>query len=299
MTRVRQYLFVAVVVAGFALVVWICSLFLPVGGGAVSTLSFRRVVSLGPALTEAVFAVGGGHLLVGRTRYCDFPPEALEVPVVGGYTDVDVEKVLLAKPDLVVVSPGPGNREAAEQLRRRGVRLLVVPLRTVEDVLEGILVLGNALGCRQRARETVSLIRADLAAVKVRAEEDRRVTALLVVSHEPMVLAAEGSFPDELLSIAGGENLAPKSSKHYVQADVEWLSAHPPEVVVDVSTAHAGSAADSAAVRSIYGQIPGWRGGVRVVVVKDDAITVPGPRLGVGAMVLFDALHGVNDAFPY
>src|SRR3990172_1277855 len=71
----------------------------------------RRIVSLTPAITETLFALGLGDRVVGVTRFCDYPPEVARLPKVGGYADPDVEAVLALTPDLVLVSPNVGNRE--------------------------------------------------------------------------------------------------------------------------------------------------------------------------------------------
>ena len=297
MIRERLHLPLALAVTGTALLsVWVLGMYGRTSRNSPAPAYPRRVVSLSPALTEMVYAMGGGDLLVGRTKYCDWPPDALDVPVVGGYTDVDVEKVLLLEPDLVVVSPSPGNKEAVQRLADSGTRALVSPLYSVEEILEGIVRLGKALGREEAALEITSRMEGNLADIGAEALSRQPVEALVVVSQQPMVLAAEGSFPHELLVIAGGKNVVSVSAKPYVQADVEWLSAHPPQVVVDVSAAHPGPASDDATILRAYRGIPGWTGKVNLVVVRDDAVTIPGPRLDSGALILFKALHGKSNA---
>ena len=77
----------------------------------------RRIVSLTPAITETLFALGLGERVVGVTRYCDYPPEARRRAQIGGYADPDVEAVVALSPNLVLVSPNVGNREGALALR--------------------------------------------------------------------------------------------------------------------------------------------------------------------------------------
>src|SRR6185369_5318687 len=86
-----------------------------------------RIVSLAPALTEILFAVGAGDRVVGVTAFCDYPPEARQLPKVGGYTTPSVEAILALRPDLVLVSPASGNRDPALALRQAGLRVEVVP----------------------------------------------------------------------------------------------------------------------------------------------------------------------------
>lgn len=256
----------------------------------------ERIVSLGPALTESLYALGAGGLLVGRTRYCDYPKEAASVPIIGGYVDIDVEMVLMQRPDMVVVSPGPGSLEAVRRIRDAGVRVEVLASGSVREILASLTRLGDLLGRAAAAGALVGRLRGQLTDVAERAARRPRVTCLMVIQHEPLVLAAAGSFPDELLSIAGGLNLAPASASGYLEADIEWLALHPPQVLIDVSAAHLAHAADEAAVEARYMRIPGWRGKVRIAVAKDDAVYLPGPRLAEGAGMLFDMLHDINSS---
>lgn len=293
------------------------SLYLPVFGGAavalfvvVIAVSLRdgtgnaggeypppeSIVSLTPSLTEAVFFLGAGDRIIGRTRFCDYPDEALSVEVVGGYTDIDVEKVLLMKPDLVVVSPAPGNRDAVKRIADAGVRVEVLQLRNTKQVFSTLVRLGDVLGRRDPALRKVEALRRSMDEVKKKAERMPEVPSLIVVDHNPTVLASPGSFPHELLTIAGGRNLVEDSGRTYTQADIEWLSAHPPEVLLDLTAAHGGRGPADSDLVSRYDGIPGWDKGVRIVPLRNDSVTVAGPRMAEAARLIFKILHGGTNA---
>jgi iron complex transport system substrate-binding protein len=125
-------------------------------------------VSLTPALTEILFAVGAGDRVVGVTQYCDFPPAAKAKPKVGGYVNPSVESVLALKPDLVVVSPGPGNRDSALAMQRAGLRLEIVHAETLEESLEAIEGVARIVGVEATGRNLATSIRARLDAVTKR-----------------------------------------------------------------------------------------------------------------------------------
>jgi iron complex transport system substrate-binding protein len=105
-----------------------------VGGG-----DPQRIVSLAPALTEVLFALGLGDRVVGVTTYCDYPAEVAEIERVGGFVNPSVEAVLALEPDLVLVSPAAGNRDAALAIRRAGARLAVVSAETLQDSFDAIV----------------------------------------------------------------------------------------------------------------------------------------------------------------
>src|SRR5262245_43386268 len=94
----------------------------------------NRVVALAPSVTEIVYGLGEGDRLVGACAQCDYPEAAARLPRVGGYLSPSLEAVLGVRPDLVLVVPSPGNREAVRALERAGVRVLVTADRTLDDL---------------------------------------------------------------------------------------------------------------------------------------------------------------------
>jgi len=258
----------------------------------------ERVVSLGPAVTELIYAVGRGNIMVGRTRYCDHPEEALSVPIVSDYLSPDVERVLSVKPDMVFVSPGPGNRDAVEKLWSLGVRVDVLPLYTLDEIKKAALRLGELLDAKTEAGKLVENIERELEELKRKAAGNERVRVLFVVSHDPLVLAAPGSLPGELLEIAGGINAAPATAgKTYVSVEREKLSSLRPKVVIDASAmGDSGNTLKEEELRRFYRSVPGWPGDVRVVIARDDAIYLPGANVVHGARLIYEFLHGAAAA---
>src|SRR5262249_42510222 len=110
----------------------------------------RRIASLSPSTTETLFAVGAGDHVVARSRFCDFPPEARHLPVVGGYVDVSLEAVLAMRPDLVVGSRGPGRESLAARLHAFGIPTLFPPEDSIDDVLAMIVQLASVAGVGER-----------------------------------------------------------------------------------------------------------------------------------------------------
>src|SRR6266511_62931 len=112
----------------------------------------RRIVSLLPSFTEILFAIGAGDQLVGRTTWCDYPPEALAVPSVGDGMPPSVEAVAARRPDLVVLYRSGPNVTAAEQLERLGIRTVILDLNRLEDLGPVIRRLGVLTARRARRR---------------------------------------------------------------------------------------------------------------------------------------------------
>lgn len=250
----------------------------------------ERIVSLTPALTEILFAVGAGGRVVGVTQYCDFPAEAKSKPKVGGYVNPSVEAVLALRPDLVLVSPGPGNRDSALAMRRAGLRLEIVPAETLDESLAAIESVGRLAGDEAAGRELVARVRARLDAVAKRVAAAPRIPTLFCIQTEPVIAAGRDTLPSQLLEIAGGANVV--RQPRYPRLDIEAVAAAKPELILqarmDVSEA---SAHTEEAFWKRWPSVPAVSRG-RVVVLRDDLSLRPGPRVADAAEELAAILHG-------
>jgi len=250
----------------------------------------QRIVSLTPALTEILFAVGAGDRVVGVTQYCDFPPAAQAKPKVGGYVNPSVESVLALKPDLVFVSPGPGNRDSALAMERAGLRLEIVPSETLEESLAAIEGVARAVGVEATGRDLAASVRARLHAVTKRVLGTRRVRTLFCIQTDPIIAAGRDTLPSQLLEIAGGSNVV--VALRYPRLDVEAVAAAEPELILQARMDLAsGAAHDEDAFWKRWTAIPAVARG-RVVVLRDDLALRPGPRVADAAEGLAAILHG-------
>ena len=167
-----------------------------------------RVVSLAPSITEIVYALGEGGRLVGVCAQCDHPPEVARIPRVGGYLTPSVEVVLATRPDLVIAVPSPGNREAVRALERVGVRMLVVHDRTLADLWTSIAQVADALGVPGAGERLVGDVAGRLDAVRTRVAGLAPRRVLVVVGHNPLIAVGGDNLQDELVTLAGGVNVA-------------------------------------------------------------------------------------------
>jgi len=250
----------------------------------------KRLVSISPSTTEAIFALGAGNRLVGRSRYCDYPPEVRGVPAVGGFVDPSFEAVIALKPDLVVGVQGPGLRDFAERLDARGIDTYFPPTQSIREINAMLVALGKLLGDEQAGQRVVDRITSQTATVAAAIVNRRRPRALVVFGLRPIVVAGPGSFPDEMLRLAGGENVVRTERTRFPTLGIERVLALDPDVIVDTT---------GVAMReevSVSRDLPGWSE-VRaardnhIIRVSDDRVLRPGPRVGEGLTVLAKALH--------
>lgn len=256
--------------------------------GAVSRRA-RRVVSLSPSTTEAVCAVGAGAQLVGRSRFCDYPPEIAGLPEVGGYVDPNLEAIVALSPDLVVGARGPAGAAIATQLDERGIATFLPRTETLAEVDAMIRGIGKELDRAEAAEAVVSSIATQFAAVDraLAGVASKRVLLLFGVS--PVVASGPGSFGAEVLARAHGTNVV-QDGGTYPVLDLEAVVRLDPDVIVDAAVAEEHGA------QRIAKDAPGWRDARavkegRVLSIADERVLRPGPRIGDGVTVLARALY--------
>jgi iron complex transport system substrate-binding protein len=249
-----------------------------------------RVVSLSPSTTEALFAIGAGELVVGRSRYCDAPPEAARLPAVGGFADPSIESIVALRPTLVVGARGPAGPVLAKTLEARGIATAFPETESFAQIEAMIRELGDRLGHQEGARAVVAAMEARRAAVATAVASRPRVRALFLFDAGPIVAAGPSSFPDELLRLAGGANVVTEGGA-YPTLGLERVVALDPDVILDATAMARADGSTSALPKQ-----PGFRdlraareGRVRPI---DGASALrPGPRIGDGLAVVARALH--------
>lgn len=271
-----------------ALFVVACTKAKPNAGPATDP-SKARVVSLSPSTTEAVFAVGAGSLLVGRSRYCNHPPEAQKLPQVGGFVDPSFEAILALRPDLVVGARGPAGSAIAERLEQRGIKTYfpeVESFDAIEAMLRGI---GDRTGRSAEGAATAERVRRDVGLIEARLASRPKKRALLVFGLEPLSVAGPGSFADEMLRRAGGINVITEGGA-YPTIGIERVLALDPDVVINAAMMEERSS------ERLRADAPGWsrvraaKEG-RVVPITDESVMRPGPRIANGLYQLAAAVH--------
>ncbi len=199
----------------------------------------RRVVTTTPSSTELVAAAGGAALLVGVDKFSAYPPEVKRLPVVGDFVSPSVEAILQLRPDLVVLDAV--QIRTAEALRAGGVRTLVLEMKNVDDVLDGLTQAGRALGAGPRAAEERARLEAAIESARSRGKaRAHRPRVLLVVDREvgalrSLVASGPGSYLDELVTLLGGDNVLAGSAVMYPKISPETVIESAPDVILDAT----------------------------------------------------------------
>jgi iron complex transport system substrate-binding protein len=259
----------------------------------------RRIVSLVPAITEMLFAVGAGSQVVAVSSHDEFPPEVKALPKVGALIDPDIERILALRPDLVVVYGSQTDLE--KQLGRAGHRTFSYRHGGIATTLNTIRDLGVATGHHLEADKVVSSIRARLDVVRDRVKGRPQPSTMLIFERQPGTLRemyASGGvgFLNEMLTIAGGRNVFADVSRESVQPSTETILARAPEVILELRVAGVVEKTPSLErdAWSALSSVPAVRSH-RVHLLTGDYLVVPGPRLAAATEAFARALH--PDAF--
>jgi iron complex transport system substrate-binding protein len=242
----------------------------------------RRIVSLSPASTEILFALGVGSRVVGRTRYCDWPPEARAVPDVGNGIGPNVEAVAARHPDLVVLYASAANRAALEGFAALHIPVTVLKLDAVGDVGRAAHRLGALTGSADAADSLLTAFGASLKAVEAAAaaRPGRRPRLYVDVWANPPMTVGMGSYLSEVVQAAGAVNSFGDLGASAAPVSLEAIAARDPDAVLVL-------APDTMRPPDLASR-PGWDAvravrEARILVVDASLYGRPGPRMPLAA----------------
>lgn len=247
-----------------------------------------RIVSLAPSHTEILYALGLGDKVVGVTEYCNYPPEAAEKTKVGAFDAIDLEQVVGLEPDLVLATT-MHMAEAVPALQELGITVFVIDPQTVSHVLRAISAIGHITGEDEAAEALVSDMQARVDAVRDTIDGATRPTVFWELGAE-LFTAGPGSFIDDLIRMAGGENVASDADTPWPQMSVEAILLANPDVIV-LADHNYGQTAEMVAERPGWGDLRAVQEGSIVEITNDDIVSRPGPRIVDGLEFLARAFH--------
>ena len=267
------------------------------GSGRTVTLRLpaERVVSLAPANTEVLFSVGAGGQVVGRDSFSDYPPEAKDVPDIGGQVgSLNVELVVSRKPDLVLASPLTAPEQIAD-LVKAGLTVYVLPNpRTFDDLYANLETAGKLTGHEAQAATLVDSLKKRVQAVTARAANasTRPLVYYELDATDPSAPYTSGpdTFVDLLIRTAGGQNFGGSLKGDWVQVSVEELLARQPDFVLLGDNTYGGVTPEQVKARAGWQALKAVQDG-KVYLFDDNTVSRPGPRLVDGLEAMAKLLH--------
>ncbi|MFC1541465.1 ABC transporter substrate-binding protein [Candidatus Latescibacterota bacterium] len=256
---------------------------------------YTRIISLAPNITETLFALGLGDRVVGVTRFCKYPEEALKIEKVGGLIDPNYEAIILLKPDLVFLLPEHEN--AQKYLDELGLKTVVVHNRVIEEILGTITTIGEICSVKDKARELVSELESKMNTIRNKTLNAGRPRVMISVGRSfgggklnEVTISGKNTFYDELITYAGGINVYEKHDISFPVVSKEGILYLNPEIIIemipstevseDMIIKEWESVADVEAVKN-----------KRVYAFKQDYAIIPGPRFILFLEDLARTLH--------
>ncbi len=249
----------------------------------------QRIVSLAPSNTEVVYALGQGPLVVGVTDYCDYPPEAKQKPKVGGYAKIDLEKVVGLSPDLVLAT-SIHVKSIVPELERRGLVVVVVEPKNVEDVLTKITLVGKLTGASKQATNLTMQLKNRVDAVTAQVASAKSKPRVFYEIDKTLFTPGPGSFIDDMIAKAGGSNIAADAKSGYAQLTPEVVIARDPEIIF-LGDMFYGETPDKVKERPGWANLTAVKSGRVIPLIDENLFSRPGPRVVDGLEWLARSIH--------
>ena len=253
-----------------------------------------RIVSLAPANTEIVYAIGAGDKLVAGTTYDDYPEEAKALPKVGDFNNPNIEKTASYSPDLVLAAGGIQDK-LRTKLEALGMKVYVVDPTTYDGVIATIENIGKLAGAEDGAIKVGDDMTAAQQEVQAAVGDLPKATTFLEIYSKPLMTAGKGTYIDDMITIAGGENIGAQAGEGFPTFSTEVLVKDDPQVYV----ADSGSMSKPGEIndRAGFSALTAVKDG-HVYVIDDSTIARPGPRLAIGLRTLASYIHPEAQTAP-
>ena len=248
----------------------------------------QRVLTLAPHVTELVFAAGGGDRIVGSVGYSDFPPAAKKIPLVGDDRQIDIERVLAQKPDLILVWMHGNTERQIEMLRQLNIPLFQSEPRKLDDIADSIARIGKLLGTEKVAQHAADGQRAKLAALKATYGRRSPVRVLYQVWDQPLYTLNGKHIVSEAIRLCGGQNIFANLAVLAPNVTVESVLQENPEAILsgDQHNPNGGGVA----IWKSYPTLLAVRNG-NLFSLDGDLLSRSGPRMVDGTAALCEKLE--------
>ena len=192
----------------------------------------QRIVSLAPGFTEVLISLGLKDKIVGVTTSSDYLKEVKDVEKIGFYMKPSLEKIIALSPDLVLATNYVGQRQTIKALMKLGITVEVFGVKGIKELLLEIRKIGEICGKQEKANFLVRRMQRKIEQIRTETFSLPRPRVYVEIGYNPLFTCGKGSFIDELIKIAGGENIARKINKPYPRVSAEFIISKNPEVII-------------------------------------------------------------------
>jgi iron complex transport system substrate-binding protein len=248
----------------------------------------QRVISMAPHVTELLFSAGGGKRIVGAINYSDHPPEARAIPTVGSNSQLDLERVVALKPDLLIVWQSGNTARQVEQLERLGIPVFRSEPRTLEQVAASIERFGQLLGTQVQAGAAAAAYRSQLARLAARYGKRPTVTVFYQVWDKPLYTLNGKQIVSDAIRLCGGRNVFADLAVLAPEVGLEAVLQQDPEAIVAGDEHAPGDRGVN--IWKAYSALQAVKRN-NLFALDGELLTRPGPRTILGAAQLCEKLE--------
>lgn len=250
----------------------------------------QRIVSVAPNVTEILFSLGLGTRVVGVSTYCQFPPEAQKKEKIGGYINPSLEKIIALRPDLVIGAAEGDLKNFVDRLAGLGISVYIINPENVSGVIRSIENIGAVTFTVRGAQQMARTMRVEIETLRKRIQGRPHPRVLHVLSLDPLISAGKGTFVDDLIRLAGGQNIAEKATARYPRFSMEEIIRQDPQIIILSSMRSQDPMAAERKWWHRWENISAVRLG-RIYVLDADLIHRPSPRIVKGLEKMARVIH--------
>ena len=250
----------------------------------------RRIVSLAPDITEILFALGLEKEIVGVTQFSNYPEAARSKPKVGSYINLSLERILGLHPDLVIGTTSGNRKEAVNKLEKAGIPVFVTNPQRVSDIPRMILNVGRITGRETAARQLAGEMKAKTERIVSLTAHRPKPKVFVQIDSNPIVSVGRDTIYNELIEMAGGQNIAARIPGKYPRCNMESVIKDQPEVILLSTMSGQTSRKAILASWSQWKDIPAVRNS-QIYFVDSDLTDRFSPRIVQGLEVIAEIIH--------
>ncbi|PIZ21286.1 MAG: cobalamin-binding protein, partial [Deltaproteobacteria bacterium CG_4_10_14_0_8_um_filter_43_12] len=192
----------------------------------------QRIVSLAPSITETLYYLNLGKRIVGVTEFSNYPDEARRKPKVGSYINLNIEKIISLKPDLIIAIADGNKKESVDALERLGYSVYAINPRCVKDVFRTIVNIGKITDCVDRANKLIKELKSRINYIESRTRGIERPRVFFQIGINPVVTVGKDTFHNDLIKMAGGLNISGNEKAKYPRYSMEEVLLNTPDIII-------------------------------------------------------------------
>jgi len=251
----------------------------------------QRIISLAPNLTEIIYELNLDSLLIGNTKYCNYPEQAKQIEKVGDLLTVDYEKIIMLNPDLIFITTEGNSKESYEKLQRLGFKVFVSNPRNFDGIKKTVVDISKIFAKEKIAQNKIAIWDKRIEIIEAESSNFKLQKGMFLISLKPVMLAGNNTFVNEFLKIVGIKNIAFESQANYPVFSREEILKRNPQIIIHTIFNNNADA-------EISQNYPEWKKidaikNHKIIYVDPDLFFRPGPRYSIAVEQLWNKLKEI------